>query len=148
MPRKHTLPAFLTGKVSPDAYERWLGRKAQAHVKRDRARGNPGAMRAQYKEAIHAAVLASRGVDAYSGDELDWSLISTYRNEDSKASRSVYKAKFAKLPTVDHCLPGGTEASFCICGWGVNDAKNDLSLPEFVALCRRIIAHADKTRDV
>ena len=30
MPLKHTMPAFLEGVTSPEAYERWLGRKAMA----------------------------------------------------------------------------------------------------------------------
>src|ERR1051325_9289537 len=101
MPRKHSLPPFLEGKVEPDAYERWLSRKAMAHLKRDRKRGH-NATRAQYKEAIHAAVLLSKGKDAYTGEKLDWSLISKYNNEDSKAGRHKYKAGFALLPTVDH----------------------------------------------
>ena len=46
------MPAFLNGSVSPEAYERWLGRKAMAHVKRDRRRGNAAATRALYKAAI------------------------------------------------------------------------------------------------
>ena len=35
-------PPFLDGLTKPEAYERWLGRKASAQVRRDRARGgNP-----------------------------------------------------------------------------------------------------------
>lgn len=53
------MPAFLNGATTAaEAYERWLGRKAMAHVKPDRERGHsPEAVtRALYKEAIHAAV--------------------------------------------------------------------------------------------
>jgi hypothetical protein len=39
MPTKHSMPAFLEGNVKPAAYERWLHRKAAAHLKRDRKRG-------------------------------------------------------------------------------------------------------------
>lgn len=46
-------------------------RKAKAHVDRDRGRGNAAATRAVYKEAIHAAVLLSRGRDAYTGKAPD-----------------------------------------------------------------------------
>jgi hypothetical protein len=142
MPCKHTLPAFLEGIVKPDVYERWLNRKAMAHCKRDRGRGHALATRALYKEAIHAAVLLSQGRDAYTGEALNWSLVSTYKNEDSKAGRHAYKSGFALLPTVDHISAGATEASFCICGWRTNDAKNDLSGPEFVDLCLKVITHA------
>src|SRR5437879_619725 len=125
MPRKHTVPPFLDGIVSADAYERWLARKAQAHVTRDRKRGHPTVVRALYKEAIHAAVLLSGGHDEYTGELLDWGLISSYKNEDSKAGRHAYKSGFALLPTVDHVAAGATKASFRICAWRANDAKND-----------------------
>ncbi|MES2442089.1 MAG: hypothetical protein V4574_04605 [Pseudomonadota bacterium] len=38
MPRLYTLPPFLADRVTKDQYERWLHRKAAAHVKRDRKR--------------------------------------------------------------------------------------------------------------
>lgn len=145
MPLKHTMPAFLEGVTTAEAYERWLGRKAMAHVKRDRGRGHsPEAVtRALYKEAIHAAVVLSGGVDAYTGEKLDWHLISKYNNDESKVGRHTYKAQFALLPSVDHVDAGATEASFRICAWRTNDAKNDLSMSEFVQLCRRVVAFSD-----
>lgn len=138
---KHSLPDFLKGSVEPVAYERWLQRKATAHVKRDRKRGRTCAG-AAYREAIHAAVLASRGLDAYTGERLRWDLISTYRNDDSKTGRHGYKAGFALLPTVDHVAAEATEASFKICAWRTNDAKNDLSYETFLELCERALRHA------
>ncbi len=146
MARKHTTPTFLQGTtVSPEAYERWLDRKAVAHVQRDRKRGHAAATRALYKEAIHAAVILSEGRDAYTGEPLDWTLISTYKNEESKAGRHSYKAGFALLPTVDHVSAGATEASFRICSWRVNAAKNDLSLESLIELCQKILEHAGHT---
>lgn len=142
MPREHSLPPFLEGRVPPLAYERWLEAKARAHSIRDRRRGSTAALRSLYKEAIHAAVFACNGHDDYTGEPLDWSLLGQYRNAESKAGRYKYKAKFALLPTVDHCGPSGTEASFCICGWRTNDAKNDLTLAEFLQLCERVIEHS------
>jgi|SRR5205085_6297039 len=142
MPRKHSMPKFLEGKVQPEAYERWLGRKAMAHVKRDRKRGHTTATYALYKEAIHAAVVLSEGLDAYTGEELKWKLVSQYSNEESKAGRHGYKAGFALLPTVDHVSAGATEASFRICSWRTNDAKNDLSLKAFIELCQKVLTHA------
>jgi hypothetical protein len=144
MPRKHTAPAFLEGVVSPEAYERWLTRKAAAHVKRDVARGRT-ALRPLYKEAIHAAVILSNGCDCYTGEPLDWHLISTYRNEESKAGRHGYKSGFALLPTVDHIDAGATESSFRICAWRTNDAKNDLSPKQFVELCAKVLTFAGFT---
>jgi hypothetical protein len=84
----------------------------------------------------------SVGRDAYTGEELDWKLLSTYKNEDSKTGKHGYKAGFALLPTVDHVTAGATEASFRICGWRTNDAKNDLSHEAFVELCTKVLAHA------
>jgi len=141
MPKKHTLPEFLEGVVIPETYERWLSRKAIAHVRRDRKRGHKSS-NATYKEAIHAAVLLSNGVDAYTGESLHWSLISTYNNEDSQQGRHAYKAGFALLPTVDHVFSNATEASFKICAWRTNDSKNDLSVDAFIELCQRVLAHA------
>ena len=141
MPRKHPLPTFLTNVVTPDAYERWLLRKSAAHVKRDRKRGYV-CSNASYKQAIHEAVLRSEGVDAYTGEALDWSLISTYENEASQEGRHAYKAGFALLPTVDHFSPGASEASFRICAWRTNDAKNDLSVDAFIDLCKKLVTHA------
>lgn len=142
MPRKHSMPKFLDGVIPPDAYEHWLSRKAKAHVIRDRKRGNSTATVALYKEAIHAAVILSEGFDAYTGEQLNWTLLSKYNNEESKAGWHGYKSGFALLPTVDHVSAGATEASFRICSWRTNDAKNDLSLEAFFELCHKVLTHA------
>jgi len=140
MPKKHTMPPFLEGKVCPEAYDRWLRRKTMAHVKRDRKRKHICTV-AAYREAIHAAVILSEGKDAYTGEPLDWTLISTYDNEASKIGRHTYKAGFASLPTVDHVKAEATVASFKICSWRTNDAKNDLSIPDFLELCQKVLMH-------
>ena len=135
------LPPFLLGKVTPDKYRHWLHRKAAALVRRDKKRGNQTAKRPGYEQAIHIAVLKSKGFDAYTGEPLNWSLIGTYDNAQSKALRRDYKATLALLPTVDHIGDGLGPADFEICGWCTNDAKNDLSHRDFVALCRKVVAH-------
>ena len=145
MPRKHTMPDFLTDVVTPEAYERWLTRKARAHVKRDRTRNGSSVTVALYKESIHGAVVLSEGKDAYTGEKLHWQLISTYKNEDSKLGRSQYKAQFASLPTVDHVGPGVAEGTFRICAWRTNDAKNDLSHAAFLDLCAAVLRHSGYT---
>ena len=113
----YALPTFLAGKVEPAAYRRWLARKAAAHRRRDRLRGNLTATIEEYKLAIHAAVATSEGRNRFTGEELDWTLISTYDNAKSKELRRGYKATFALLPTVDHIGDGTGPASFQICGW-------------------------------
>lgn len=139
--RKYAVPAFLVAVVAQAIYERWLHRKAVAHVRRDRKRGNQSVLNEHYKKAIHDAVCQSDGKDAYTGEPLDWHLISKYDNEASAKGRRVYKASFARLPTVDHVGDGTGAANFKICGWRTNDAKNDLALEEFIELCRKVLAH-------
>src|SRR6185436_10738198 len=144
MPEKYVLPPFLNGRCSRAAYLRWLDRKAVAHVKRDRKRGNMTAIREAYMRAIHVAVLASDGLDGYTGAPLAWESISTYDNEASRNGRRAYKRSLADLPTVDHVGDGTGPAEFVICGWRTNDCKSDLSLDELIAFCRAVILHQEK----
>ncbi|MSO70605.1 MAG: hypothetical protein EXQ88_01075 [Alphaproteobacteria bacterium] len=135
--RKYQLPAFLEGRIPQPRYEEWLHRKAAAHVKRDRRRGNRRAAQETYKVEIHQAVRDSAGMDFYTGEALDWLLISKYNNNESKKGGRQYKAKFSLLPTVDHVNDGLGLPDFKICSWRFNDAKNDLSLQEFIELCKK-----------
>lgn len=141
MPNKYALPSFLVAVVSQQIYERWLRRKAQSHVRRDRKRGNETAIGESYRKAIHTAVIESAGLDAYTGEALDWSLISQYDNEESKKNGRHYKRGFAFLPTVDHVGDGTGPANFKICGWRTNDAKNDIELSEFLLVCEAVLKH-------
>ena len=137
--RKYEIPDFLAGTVTQEQYERWMRRKAQAHVRRDRRRGNKSAIGEEYRLAIHRAVIESDGRDCYTGEDLDWSLISKYDNARSKTDGRRYKALFALLPTVDHVNDELGPVEFKICAWRTNDAKSDMSLPEFVELCERVV---------
>ncbi|WP_157757500.1 hypothetical protein [Corallococcus macrosporus] len=142
---KYLLPEFLKDRCLPVVYERWLERKAVAHLKRDRKRGNAVATKEAYKAAIHEAILKSGGVDAYTGQPLQWELISTYDNEQSKARGRAYKKELGDLPTLDHVGDGLGVPDFKICAWRTNDAKSDLSYDEFVQLCQAVISHHDRT---
>jgi hypothetical protein len=144
MPTEFSLPSFLNSKVSQETYERWLKRKAQTHFRRDRKRGNTSASGSEYRKAIHKAVIESNGLDAYTGEHLDWELISKYNNDESKMDGRGNKGKFALLPTVDHIGDGKGPANFRICSWRTNDAKNDLDLPEFIKLCESVLKHVTK----
>ena len=143
MSKKYDLPPFLSGIVSLQSYLRWLSRKSSGYVRRDKKRGNISANNEAYKVAIHRAVLESDGRDAYTGELLNWSLISRYSNAESKAMRRQYKASFALLPTVDYVGDGLGRADFKICSWRTNDAKHDLTHEEFVELCRLVVMHFD-----
>ncbi|MGB7656330.1 MAG: hypothetical protein WBL74_12700 [Novosphingobium sp.] len=144
MPKRYQIPASLADQgILHGTYERWLRRKAAAHVKRDRLRAGHVITGELYRQRIHEAVSQHGTHDFYTGEKLDWKLVSTYDNVASKAGRSVYKAGFALLPTVDHVLREDGKWDFVICAWRTNDAKNDMSHAEFIALCRRVVAHAE-----
>lgn len=137
MAAKYELPRFLTGVLNDGEYRKWLTQKAKSHAARDRRRGEFAAP--HYKEAIHAAVIRSEGRDHYTRERLDWSLVSKYNNEASRKGGIDYKKKFALLPTVDHVAPGSRNGGLEICGWRTNDCKNDLSLNELKAFCRKLL---------
>lgn len=148
MPQKYETPPFLPDAITPTVYRRWLKRKAAAHSKRDRKRGNTAATVESYKTEIHRAVVESAGFDDYTGEALDWTLISQYDNDQSKVLRRAYKASFALLPTVDHVEDGLGHAKFKICGWRTNDLKNDLSHSDLVDLCRKIVSHSERIEKI
>ncbi len=139
---KFAVPEFLKHLTSQAKYERWLRAKAAAHANRDQKRGLTGVTAAAYRSAIHQAVLESNGRDAYTGELLDWKLLSQYDNTKSKAGRHGYKKSFGLLPTVDHVEASARTATFRICAWRTNDAKHDLSTQEFIELCARVVQHA------
>lgn len=142
--KHHTLPPDLAHCIRIDArtYRRWLGRKVAAHVRRDRKRKLKGVDPATYRNAIHDAVLRSGGCDHYTGESLDWTLVGRYDNDASRKGRHRYKARFALLPTVDHVDASASSASFVICAWRSNDAKNDLAATDFIDLCAKVLTHA------
>jgi len=137
--KKYRFPEFLEDQCDPLEFDRWLERKARAHLKRDRKRGNANATRESYKIAIYEAVIRSKGIDAYTGKTLRWDLISKYDNDQSKRKGREYKKEFGDLPTVDHVGDGSGSPQFNICSWRLNDAKNDLTLDEFLTVCRDVL---------
>jgi hypothetical protein len=139
---KYSVPDCVKGKCSQTRYSRWLGRKARAHVSRDRKRrGNDSCTVARYKAEIHAAVAAGGDRDHYTGEVLNWSLISTFENHAAKAGGLKYKKSLALLPTVDHTFDEHGRQRFVICSWRVNDAKSDLTADEFYNLCELVLRH-------
>jgi hypothetical protein len=67
--------------------------KAVAHVRRDRKRLKSCTAK-EYKNAIHAAVAAGGDLDYYTGEELDWSLVSTFDNAAATEGMTKYKKAF------------------------------------------------------
>ena len=141
--RQYSVPDSISAQCDQVKYYRWLQRKASAHVKRDRKR-NIACTIARYKAEIHAAVCESEGKDFYTGERLNWSLISTYDNAASQNGRAKYKKTLALLPTVDHTTGEDGRPRFVICAWYVNDVKSDLTLDDFYQLCEQILKHRDQ----
>ncbi len=113
-----------------------------AHLIRDRKRFPPLTLAIEsYRQQIHATVCDHGAHDFYTSETLDWSLASTYDNAASKAGETAYKLGFALLPTVDHVFEPDGSWRFVICAWRTNDAKNDMSHKDFVALCQRVVDH-------
>lgn len=148
MALKYALPDAIAPKVDQTSYQRWLDRKARAHLIRDRRRGNTVATRESYMLAIHRAVCRSGGLDEYTGRPLRWEMISAWDNDASKKGGRAYKQSFGDLPTVDHVDAGLGEGDFAICSWRINDVKSDLDLEEFLEVCRDVLAHADRLREI
>ncbi len=142
--RKYELPGFLVGVVTQAKYDRWLQRKAVAHVRRDRQRGNRGAKIAEYKVAIHNAVIRSDGLDAYTKEKLHWNLLSKWSNEEAKNRGRQHKREFYLLPTVDHVGDGSGEPEFKICAMLTNDVKSDLSHEELLGFCEKLLRAAGR----
>ena len=138
---KHTLPPFLETKVTLEKYRGWLAAKAAAHARRDQGRFASWVSGANYRDAFHAAVLASNGKDAYTGEELQWEMIGTYNNAESQLGKHQYKAGFALLPTLDHVVADDPAAGFCICAWRTNYSKHDLNTVAVVDLCKKVLEH-------
>lgn len=141
MARRYELPGFLAGVQTREAYVRWLRRKAQAHILRDRKRWRRNFRITDYVQSVHAAVLASGGRDFYTGEKLDWSLVSRWDNSKGQDGKGTYKRRFALLPTVDHVDPASRTPDFVICAWRTNDCKNDLSYAELRAFCQKLLRH-------
>ncbi|WP_157974651.1 hypothetical protein [Lewinella sp. IMCC34183] len=126
---------------SSKPYQEWLYSKAKSHYKRDkkRSKGEFRFTHKDYRLAINKAFLKSKGLDFYTNEKLDWSLVGTYDNRKSQKGRRNYKSKFALLPTIDHTYEENEPIDIVICGWRTNDAKNDLKIDEFVNLCELVI---------
>jgi hypothetical protein len=142
MSDKSRYPVPVGLGIEHDKYIRWLRHRARAHLIRDRKRFPKLHLTGEkYRIDIHEAVCDHGTHDFYTGEALDWSLASAYDNDESKVGKTAYKRDFALLPTVDHVFETDGTWRFVICAWRTNDAKNDMSHTEFVALCQRVVAH-------
>ena len=60
----------------------------------------------------------------------------------SGSSKRAVATADPKRAGLDHLDAGASEASFPICAWRTNDAKNDLTVEAFVEPCNRVVKHA------
>jgi hypothetical protein len=93
---RHTVPECIKAYCEQVKYSRWLHRMVAAHTLRDLKRDMACTI-ARYKAEIHAAVCSRGDLDFYTGEPLDWSLISTYDNESSKTGKIRYKKTLSLL---------------------------------------------------
>ena len=111
----------------------WISRKAKSLQRRDRKKSGKIASVDEYRKAIKKAIEESCGRDYYTGEKLDWHLIT-----DEKVGRSK---RFHNLPTIDHYNPQKKDLDFKICSWVVNDMKSDLQPEEFIKKIEKIIKY-------
>jgi hypothetical protein len=115
--------------------------KAANVLKRDRKRKVPVVSLSMTKQAIVAAIERSGGRDFYTGEPLDWHLISKWTGAEQGTSANEYRRKFWMLPSVDHDFTNPAEPAYHICSWRMNDSKNDQSVDEFLELAAKVQKH-------
>jgi hypothetical protein len=136
----YAVPAFLQGIVTHTDYIKWLNQKCDSMRQRDLKLKRPWAKensRMAYKQKIHGAVIDGGQFDPYTGEKLDWSLISRQRSAIKYAYVNDFLDTFALLPAVDHI--GSDTLEFEICSWIVNEAKSCMDPDEFVGLCKKVV---------
>jgi hypothetical protein len=149
MPAPHyPLPPYLQGRITQTRYDNWLRVKSWALLKRDRKRKRPYATPGSitmYKDAVQAAVWASGVTDPYTGDALAWELIDRWDPARAKGD-SDYIRQFFPMPTIDHIDPYADTLAFEICSWQVNLCKSFQDPPEFLDMCRKVVANCGSGR--
>jgi hypothetical protein len=136
----YALPSFLQGIVTQTDYVRWLNQKCDSMRQRDLKLKRPYASenpRMAYKQKIHQAVLDNGQFDPYTGEKLDWKLISKQKSLKKYGYVNDFLNTFALLPAVDHI--GSDTLEFEICSWIVNEAKSCMDPDEFVGLCKKVV---------
>jgi hypothetical protein len=132
----YPLPPFLQGVVSLKDYREWLDMKGHnlrlrdLKLKRPYAKVNPILA---YKQKIHQAVLDGGQFDPYTGEKINWGLIS---REKTLNNVNFIDSGYAMHPAVDHINP--EEFGFEICTWISNESKTCMTSDQFVDFCRKV----------
>jgi len=141
----YSLPEKIKGQCDEETYNRWLYRRAASLRKRDKKHSvsNLYSLK-EYRDKVHEAVLNDADVDAYTGERMNWSLISTFDNSQAREGGKQYRKTFANMPTVDHDIDGKGMLRFRICSWRTNDSKNDLTVNELKTFCIKVLQYQEK----
>jgi hypothetical protein len=136
----YTLPPFLEGRVTPTDYLHWLNQKSANEHRRDLRLKRPIALvnsKAMYKKKIHQAVWDKGEIDPYTGDKLNWELISRQTPSTKYGFINNFLNNFALLPVIDHV--GTEDLEFEICSWLINECKTCLTPDEFMGICKKVV---------
>jgi hypothetical protein len=134
----YTLPPFLQGVVSLKDYRKWLDhrglvlRQNDLKLKRPYAKLN---FTSAYKENIHQAVLDGGQFDPFTGEKINWGLIT---EDKTKGKGNFIDNGYAMYPAVDHINP--EEFGFEICSWISNESKACMTPDQFVDFCRKVVS--------
>jgi hypothetical protein len=132
----HAPAEVLSRGTNCSRYNIWLTAQANSCRGRDRKLITPLPSLSEYKEAIHLAVVRSRGLDEYTGDLLQWNRLN---HERPPAGGRKSHRKRGLWPSVDH-YHGTGRLNYKICSGLTNTAKGALDHQEFVKLCRKVAA--------
>ncbi|MGB7569428.1 MAG: hypothetical protein WBM07_16315 [Chitinivibrionales bacterium] len=139
------LPPFLVGILSLKDYHYWLRQEAHhlrnSDLKLKRSYALENSLTA-YKQKIHQGVLDGGEFDPYTGDKINWNLISKEKPHKKNDFIANYLNDHALQPAVDHINP--EEFGFEICSWISNQSKSCMTSDQFVDFCRRVISFRDK----
>jgi hypothetical protein len=132
----YSLPPFLEGVISVTDYRHWLENRGtvlrQTDIKLKRPYAKLNSTMA-YKQKIHQAVLDGGQFDPYTGEKINWGLIS---REKTLNNVNFIDSGYAMHPAVDHINP--EEFGFEICTWISNESKTCMTSDQFVDFCRKV----------
>ena len=116
-------------------YGDWLERQSQNCRKRDSTDQRKPIE--EYREAIHQAVIKSKGLDYYTGQPLEWNRLNHDKPEGGGQRNHRITGRY---PSIDH-YRGINQLDYRICAGSVNHAKGALDHQQFVELCRHVVEH-------
>ena len=119
-----TPPPWLD--IDTDTYKRLLNRTAVTITKRAKKRGATYQVK-EAIDAIHAAFHRCDGTDPFDGLPLD--------------GRLLAGSRYPTISSVGH----SNTANFEVLSVETQAAKGEKNAKEFIAHCRAVVAHADKT---